>query len=120
MGDTFNIGTFQAGNASVGGSGNTVGGEGKVENRAPVGADPVAELRARLDELAARVAEHADRLPPGTAEAVAEARAEAAGDAPEPGRMRALVGRVVRGSEGVGAVTGAAVSVHEAIGLLPF
>lgn len=120
---TFNIGSVQGGNVAAG-DGAEIKGDGRLEVTAPAAdAGVVAALemlRARLDELAAALERHRNEAPEGLAEEVAQARAEAGQDEPDPGRLRVLTGRVVQGAKGVTALGAAAASIEAAFGQLPF
>lgn len=101
----INIGTSISGSSIVGGKNGTISGDSVVN----VYGDQLASLRAGVDKLIGAV-EGCD-VSAEVRGAAESARAEAAKPVPDPGRLRTLVERVRRGSEGIAVVTQAAVNV---------
>ncbi|ROO84831.1 hypothetical protein EDD29_2360 [Actinocorallia herbida] len=112
MGDTFNIGGITAGNSVVGGTGNTVSGDGRVDVPAPAGlpADQVQRLEELLRGLTAELARHA----PGELHEAAQAERELAEG--RPGRLRVLVERLALSGTALTAVA----EIQAALGQLGF
>jgi hypothetical protein len=112
MNDSISIGTVNSGNTMINATGSTISGSAVVN----VYGDQLGLLRTRLDELMAAI--DAVTVPTSVSEAAELARAEAAKQSPEPGRLRKLMNTVVAGAQNVAAVTQAALNVVAIIAMI--
>jgi hypothetical protein len=114
MSDDISIGSVQAGNAIIGGTGHTA--ESGTLN-VYAGADThIRQLRALIDELVTVTGQAP--APPAVRASAAEARAEAARSEPDTGRLRALMNKVCSGAGQLTTVTQAALNVIGVLGLI--
>lgn len=114
MSDDISIGSLQAGNAIVGGTGHTAG-SGTLNSYASPD-DHLRQLRALLDELVTVTSR--DPVPAVVRASAAEARAEADRPEPDTGRLRALMSKVCSGAGKLTTVTQAALNVLGVLGLI--
>jgi hypothetical protein len=114
MSDDISIGSVQAGNAIIGGTGHTA--ESGTLNLYLGADDNIRQLRALIDDLVTATSQ----VPaaPAVRASAAEARAEAARPEPDTGRLRALMSKVCAGAGTLTAVTQAALNVISVLGLI--
>lgn len=114
MSDDISIGSVQAGNAIIGGTGHTA--ESGTLNIYASTDTHVRQLRALIDELVTVTSQVP--VPPAVRASAAEARAEAARPEPDTGRLRALMDKVCSGAAKLTTVTQVALNVVSVLGLI--